>query len=121
MSTIALVLLLLWHGASAQNYSQYVDVFIGTEGSEPGTSYNGGNVFPGASLPFGGVKVGIDTTEYELAAEAVEEMLNIATGSTARQTPMQVIRPMATSRPLLCCTYQAPAAPPSMALSHRCR
>ncbi len=72
MLTLALVLLLLRHSASAQNYSQYVDPFIGTEGSQPGTSYNGGNVFPGASLPWGGVKVGIDTTEYEIDAEAVE-------------------------------------------------
>lgn len=45
-------------------YTQYVDPFIGTQGSVPGTSYNGGNVFPGAALPFGVVKVGIDTTEF---------------------------------------------------------
>ncbi|KMQ41930.1 putative Alpha-1,2-mannosidase [Trichophyton rubrum] len=29
--------------------TQYVDLFIGTEGSVAGTSYNGGNVFPGAA------------------------------------------------------------------------
>lgn len=60
--------------------TQYVDLFIGTEGSVAGTSYNGGNVFPGAAyvlytskqykyltgirLPFGVVKVGIDTIVY---------------------------------------------------------
>lgn len=47
---------------SDTGFSQYVNVFIGTQGTVPGTSYNGGNVFPGASMPFGGVKVGIDTT-----------------------------------------------------------
>ena len=65
---IALVVILLTAfavSASAQNYWQYVNLFIGTQGSVPGTSYNGGNVFPGASLPFGAVKVGIDTTEYD--------------------------------------------------------
>ena len=46
------------------DYTQYVNPFIGTQGSVPGTSYNGGNVFPGATLPFGVVKVGIDTTEF---------------------------------------------------------
>ena len=47
----------------AQAQSPLLNLFIGTQGSVPGTSYNGGNVFPGASLPFGAVKVGIDTTE----------------------------------------------------------
>ena len=61
--TVNLLLLLLGGEACAFNYSQYVDLFIGTQGTAPGTSYNGGNIFPGASLPFGGVKVGIDTTE----------------------------------------------------------
>ena len=57
-------LLLAVKSASATNYSQYVDLFIGTQGTAPGTSYNGGNVFPGAAHPFGAVKVGIDTTVY---------------------------------------------------------
>jgi putative alpha-1,2-mannosidase len=62
-----LPLLLFWWTiglAQARNYSQYVNLFIGTQGSVPGTSFNGGNVFPGATLPWGAVKVGIDTTEY---------------------------------------------------------
>ncbi|KAM5491161.1 hypothetical protein MaudMau93_002184 [Microsporum audouinii] len=46
--------------------TRYVDLFIGTEGSVAGTSYNGGNVFPGAALPFGVVKVGIDTIVHDV-------------------------------------------------------
>ena len=41
--------------AHGQNLSSYVDPLIGTEG--------GGNVFPGASLPFGMVKLGPDMGE----------------------------------------------------------
>lgn len=48
--------------ASTPDFTQYVNNFIGTEGPVAGSSYNSGNVFPGASLPFGAVKVGIDTT-----------------------------------------------------------
>ena len=47
-----------------------VDLFIGTQGTVPGTSYNGGNVFPGAAMPFGAVKVGIDTTEFNASTDA---------------------------------------------------
>jgi putative alpha-1,2-mannosidase len=50
--------------AYALNGAQYVNLFIGTQGTTPGTSYNGGNVFPGPSRPWGAVKVGIDTTVY---------------------------------------------------------
>ena len=57
------ILSVVSHCIKAQGQSPLVDLFIGTQGSVPGTSYNGGNVFPGASLPFGAVKVGIDTTE----------------------------------------------------------
>jgi putative alpha-1,2-mannosidase len=52
------------------DYSRLVNLFIGTQGSVPGTSYNGGNVFPGATLPFGAVKVGIDTTEFNSSTDA---------------------------------------------------
>ena len=48
--------------ASATDYTKYVNLFIGTEGPKPGSAYSSGNVFPGAALPFGAVKVGIDTT-----------------------------------------------------------
>ena len=47
-----------------------VNLFIGTQGTVPGTSYNGGNVFPGPALPFGAVKVGIDTTEFNASTDA---------------------------------------------------
>ena len=53
------------HGLSLKrtvDLTQHVNLFIGTQGSVPGTSYNGGNVFPGPSYPFGAVKPGIDTT-----------------------------------------------------------
>lgn len=51
------------------DYTQYVNLFIGTQGTAPGTSYNGGNVFPGAAVPFGVVKVGIDTTEFNTSID----------------------------------------------------
>lgn len=52
------------------DYSNLVNLFIGTQGCVPGTSYNGGNVFLGAALPFGAVKVGIDTTEFTSSTDA---------------------------------------------------
>jgi putative alpha-1,2-mannosidase len=62
------VALLLALGASAfagaTDYTKYVNLFIGTEGPKPGSAFSSGNVFPGAALPFGAVKVGIDTTRY---------------------------------------------------------
>ena len=63
MLSVLVAALFLCPLSRAQNLSQYVDLLIGTQGTVPGTSYNGGNVFPGASLPYGAVKVGIDTTE----------------------------------------------------------
>src|SRR5947209_6534264 len=55
---------------TSSDYSSLVNLFIGTQGTVPGTSYNGGNVFPGAALPFGAVKVGIDTTEFNSSTDA---------------------------------------------------
>lgn len=55
---------------SPNDYTSYVNLFIGTQGTVLGTSYNGGNVFPGAALPFGAVKVGIDTTEFNQSTDA---------------------------------------------------
>ncbi|KAI0108118.1 glycoside hydrolase family 92 protein [Daldinia grandis] len=60
---VAPVLTTKYLAAGAEDRTQHVNLFIGTEGPDPGTSYNSGNVFPGASLPFGAVKVGIDTAE----------------------------------------------------------
>lgn len=46
--------------------TKYVNPFIGTEGQgNPGTAINGGNVFPGAAMPFGMVKFGVDTTAFD--------------------------------------------------------
>lgn len=45
------------------DYSQYVNPFIGSEGAISGLAYGGGDIFVGASLPFGVAKVGIDTYE----------------------------------------------------------
>ncbi|KAH6659425.1 alpha-1,2-mannosidase family protein-like protein [Truncatella angustata] len=52
------------------DFTQHVNLFIGTEGPVPGTAYSAGNVFPGASLPFGAVKVGIDTTRWNVSFSA---------------------------------------------------
>ncbi|KAH9889753.1 glycoside hydrolase family 92 protein [Xylariomycetidae sp. FL2044] len=55
---------------SSQDLTKYVNLFIGTEGPVPGTAYSAGNVFPGATLPFGAVKVGIDTTRWNVSFSA---------------------------------------------------
>ncbi|PVH99408.1 glycoside hydrolase family 92 protein [Periconia macrospinosa] len=54
----------------SDDYTQYVDLFIGTEGPIRGSAYSSGNVFPGAALPFGAVKVGIDTTRWDTSFAA---------------------------------------------------
>lgn len=59
----------LCEGLSQKDYTQHVNLFIGTEGPVAGSAYSAGNVFPGATLPFGAVKVGIDTTRFVLAAQ----------------------------------------------------
>lgn len=51
-------------------YIEHVDPFIGTEGTVPGTGYNGGNVFPGAVVPFGMVKLGPDLTSANTSINA---------------------------------------------------
>jgi putative alpha-1,2-mannosidase len=48
-----------------QELKQYVNPFIGIEGQGNPGSASGGDVFPGASLPFGVVKFGIDTTAFD--------------------------------------------------------
>ena len=47
---------------SQVDYSQYVNVFMGSEGPFSGQSYGGGDIFIGGARPFGVTKVGIDTT-----------------------------------------------------------
>ncbi|TVY68627.1 putative secreted glycosidase [Lachnellula suecica] len=50
----------------SEDLTEYVNPFIGTEGQgNPGSAAGGGNVFPGAALPFGVVKFGIDTTAFD--------------------------------------------------------
>lgn len=67
--TLAAFLICLARDVAAEtgeDYTKYVNPFIGTEGQgNPGSSSGGGNVFPGASLPFGVVKFGIDTTAFD--------------------------------------------------------
>ncbi|KAK8037950.1 glycosyl hydrolase [Apiospora phragmitis] len=53
-----------------RDYTKHVALFIGTEGPVPGSAYSAGNVFPGATLPFGAVKVGIDTTRWNVSFAA---------------------------------------------------
>ncbi|KAL1872506.1 hypothetical protein Plec18167_006624 [Paecilomyces lecythidis] len=48
--------------ATSVDYSQYVNPFIGSEGPVAGQGFGGGDIFVGGALPFGVVKVGIDTT-----------------------------------------------------------
>ncbi|RDW87775.1 alpha-1,2-mannosidase family protein-like protein [Coleophoma crateriformis] len=60
----------LTSAASLRDFTKYVNLFIGTEGPVVGSAYNSGNVFPGASLPFGAVKVGIDTTRWDTSFAA---------------------------------------------------
>ncbi|KAK8855730.1 secreted glycosidase [Apiospora arundinis] len=55
---------------STRDYTKHVNLFIGTEGPVPGSAYSAGNVFPGATLPFGAVKVGIDTTRWNTSYSA---------------------------------------------------
>lgn len=47
--------------AQQTNYSQFVNPFIGAEGPIPGYAYGGGDIFVGGAVPFGVVKLGIDT------------------------------------------------------------
>jgi putative alpha-1,2-mannosidase len=50
----------------SDDLTRFVNPFIGTEGQGyPGTAINSGNVFPGAALPFGVVKFGVDTTAFD--------------------------------------------------------
>ncbi|KAF2765910.1 hypothetical protein EJ03DRAFT_299357 [Teratosphaeria nubilosa] len=47
---------------TAARLADYVDPLIGTVGPTPGSAIAGGNSFPGASLPWGMAKPGIDTS-----------------------------------------------------------
>ena len=57
-------------GRVSSQLHKYVDPFIGTQGTVPGTGYNGGNTFPGAAVPFGMVKIGPDVTTFNISIGA---------------------------------------------------
>ncbi|OMP85216.1 putative glycosidase [Diplodia seriata] len=57
----ATVGLVCWAGAEAR-LTDFVDPLIGTVGPTPGSTIAGGNSFPGAAVPWGMVKAGIDTS-----------------------------------------------------------
>ncbi|QRV86656.1 glycoside hydrolase family 92 protein [Ceratobasidium sp. AG-Ba] len=50
----------------AVDFTRYVDPLVGTEGAIKGSSLGGGNMFPGVALPFGQVRIGIDTSVLNL-------------------------------------------------------
>ncbi|KAI1825750.1 glycoside hydrolase family 92 protein [Xylaria intraflava] len=52
------------------DYSQYVNPFIGGSGPIEGLAYGGGDIFVGGAVPFGVVKMGIDTYEQTNASFA---------------------------------------------------
>jgi len=62
VATILVLASFIVTNKAEKDFTKHVNLFIGTEGPVPGSAYSAGNVFPGASLPFGAVKVGIDTT-----------------------------------------------------------
>jgi putative alpha-1,2-mannosidase len=49
--------------ASQIDYAQHVNPFIGAEGPTPGRAFGGGDIFVGGAVPYGVVKMGIDTYE----------------------------------------------------------
>jgi putative alpha-1,2-mannosidase len=49
--------------AGQVDYAQYVNPFIGAEGPTPGRAFGGGDIFVGGAVPYGIVKMGIDTYE----------------------------------------------------------
>lgn len=55
--------LLFQLGYAQVDYSQYVNPLIGSEGPIAGYAFGGGDIFVGGAVPFGVVKVGIDTWE----------------------------------------------------------
>ncbi|KAF2649874.1 glycoside hydrolase family 92 protein [Lophiostoma macrostomum CBS 122681] len=57
--------------AQGIDYAQFVNPFIGSEGGIPGYAYGGGDVFVGGAVPFGMVKLGIDTYEEPVNQSAL--------------------------------------------------
>lgn len=67
---LIVTLILVTQAVGQTDWTRYVKPFLGTEGTRPGTAFNGGNIFPGAVLPFGSVKLGPDTTCFTWFTEA---------------------------------------------------
>ena len=65
LRTILVISILSAPVRAVHDYSQYVNPFIGSEGPD-GTSFGGGDIFIGGALPFGMVKIGLDTTAANL-------------------------------------------------------
>jgi putative alpha-1,2-mannosidase len=55
---------------ATEDMTKYVNPLIGSEGPIPNSIVNSGDVFPGAALPFGVVKLGPDTTEFNPITDA---------------------------------------------------
>ena len=53
------------------NPLQFVNPFIGSEGAIAGYAYGGGDIFVGGAVPFGMVKLGIDTFELPVNQSAL--------------------------------------------------
>ncbi|KAF3010268.1 hypothetical protein E8E14_001902 [Neopestalotiopsis sp. 37M] len=67
-----LILPLLWHVAAQEtDYSQYVNPLIGGSGPFEGLAFGGGDIFVGGALPFGVVKLGIDTYEQNVSYSTI--------------------------------------------------
>ncbi|KAK7189103.1 hypothetical protein DPSP01_010314 [Paraphaeosphaeria sporulosa] len=60
---VSLVVAIAQIVAAQTDYSKYVNPFIGSEGPIAGYAYGGGDIFVGGAVPYGVVKLGIDTWE----------------------------------------------------------
>jgi len=57
--------------AQEVDYAHFVNPFIGSAGAIPGYAYGGGDVFVGGAVPFGMVKLGLDTYEEPVNQSAL--------------------------------------------------
>jgi putative alpha-1,2-mannosidase len=67
----ALFLVLVSTAIAQVDYSQYVNPFIGSEGPFEGLAFGGGDIFVGGAVPFGVVKLGIDTYEQNVSFSTI--------------------------------------------------
>lgn len=73
MRASSLVIMLIASSVTAGqlDYARYVNPSIGSEGPISGYAYGGGDIFVGAAVPFGVVKLGIDTQEDNLTISTI--------------------------------------------------